>query len=302
MKKGIFFALCAAVISGLSIFYNKLVVVKGIDSTIFNILKNGGAAIIVTTIILSKSKFKPFTTLSKSHWVKLFLIGAVGGSIPFVLFFEGLKTVPAINASLIQKTLFVWVTFLAVPFLKEKLSPLQIGGFLLVILSNFFIGGFKGFATNTAELMIFIATLFWAVENIIAKKALKTVDTKTVVWGRMFLGTVLLICYALVTNKFGLLNQVSPSHIFPIIGSVILLTGYVLSFYKALSLAPASLVTAILVLATPITNVLSAIFITHTLDALQIFNLFFSLTGIGIMTYVSLKSVHYGHTGTGALH
>jgi uncharacterized membrane protein len=47
-KKGILFAVLAACISGVSIFYNKLVLVKGIDPLIFNIIKNGGVALILS--------------------------------------------------------------------------------------------------------------------------------------------------------------------------------------------------------------------------------------------------------------
>lgn len=301
MKRGILFALLAALISGVSIFYNKLVVVKGIDSTVFNIIKNGGAALVVSILILSTSSRKSFSSLSKKKWLTLWWIALIGGSIPFVLFFEGLKTIPAINANLIQKSLFVWVALLAIPILKERLSLLQILGFLLVVSSNFFIGGFKGFTFTSAEGMVLIATLLWSIENVIAKVALKNTDTNIVVWGRMFLGTLLLLGYAVISGKIGLLTKVSPESILPILGSIILLSGYVLSWYKALSLAPATVMTAILVLATPITNILSAIFITHAIDMTQLVNLVLSTVGISLISYFAGKALKYGYTRTGAV-
>lgn len=301
MKKGILLALLAAIISGISVFYNKLVVVKGIDSTVFNILKNGGVAIVASLFILTTSSRTKFKTLSKNNWFSLFAIAFIGGSIPFVLFFEGLKSVPAINATLIQKSLFIWAALLAIPFLKEKISKLQIIGFLLITLSNFYIGGFKGFLMNGSELIILCATIFWAVENVIAKKTLKSLDAKFVIWGRMFLGTFLLIVYALFSHKVPLFSHVSSAMILPILGSVVLLSIYVFSFYSALTFAPVTIVTSILILATPITNTLSAIFLTHSLDANLLLNLATSVLGIGIIAFVSLKSTHHEHTGSVSL-
>lgn len=301
MKRGILFALLTACISGVSIFYNKLVVVKGIDSTVFNIFKNGGTALIISALILTTSSKNQFSSLKRNQWLKLLLIALIGGSIPFILFFEGLRSVPAINANLIHKTLFIWVALLAIPFLREKLTALQILGYILILISNVFIGGFKGFILNGAEGMILIATLFWSVENVIAKIALKDTPVKFVVWGRMFLGTLLLLGYALYSHKLGLLTTVTPAQYVPILGSVFLLTGYVLSWYKSLSLAPATVVSAILVLATPVTNILSGVFITHVLDINQVINGVLTVGGIIFIAYFAGKASKYGYTRTGAL-
>ena len=64
MKKGIIFAIITAVISGFSIFYNKLIIVKGIDPLIFNIIKNGGVALILSCFLLTITERKKIFTLS----------------------------------------------------------------------------------------------------------------------------------------------------------------------------------------------------------------------------------------------
>jgi drug/metabolite transporter (DMT)-like permease len=290
MRKGILFALLASFISGVSIFYNKVVIINGIDPTVFNIIKNGTAALIVSGIILFNGQQKSFSSLSKKRWMQLIIIGLIGGSIPFVLFFEGLKTTPAINATLIQKSLFIWVAFLAIPLLKEKLTKMQIFGYILIVLSNFFIGGFKEFTASNGEFLILLATFFWAIELIVSKNILNHVDSKIVIWGRIFFGSIFLIVYAILTQKVGLIAQISQIQLLPIIGSIILLTGYVLSFYKALSFAPATTVTAILILATTITNILSVIFITHGIDITQLINIIFSILGISFVLLFLSKS------------
>src|SRR3989338_1774152 len=288
--KGIAIASITALISGFSIFYNKLVIVRGVDPLIFNILKNGGVAVILSILLLPLTQRKKLLSLSSSQWKKLLLIGFIGGFVPFVLYFEGLKQVSALNANLIHKTLFIWVAVMALPVLKEKLNIWQILGFLIVAWSNLFIGGFSGFTGNRGEIMIFAATLLWSVENIIAKIALKETDSQIVAWGRMFIGSIFLIILALVQNKLVLLTKLGSSQINPVIGSVIFLTGYVYLWFRALKLAPATIVTSVLILATPITNVLSAVFVNHALPQPQIINLLFTLIGVAFIIHLIPKT------------
>lgn len=289
MKKGVLFALTAALISGVSIFYNRLIIVRGIDPSIFNILKNGGVAFILSLIILITPNRKQFASLSRRSWMKLFAIAVIGGSIPFLLYFEGLRSVAATNANLINKTMFVWTAVLAIPILGESVNLWQTLGYLLVIWSNFFIGGLKGFTGSPGELMILAATLMWALENIIAKFALRNIDAEIAVWGRMTLGILIIFAVTTVQGKLNLFMNLSLGQIIPIAGSIILLTGYVISWYKALKFAPATLVTSILVIATPITNFLSALFITRSLPQIQLNNIILTSIGVGLIAIFSLR-------------
>lgn len=294
MKKGIIFALTTAVISGFSIFYNKLIIVKGIDPLIFNILKNGGVALLLSFFFLSLSERKKLISLKPQQWKKLLAIGIVGGFIPFVLYFEGLKTVAATNANLIHKTLFIWVAMMAIPLLKEKLNLIQILGYLIVAWSNLFIGGFTGFTGSSGEIMILTATLLWSVENIIAKIALKDIESNIVAWGRMFIGSIFMILLALAQNKLVLITRLNLSQILPVAGSILFLTGYVYFWFRALKYAPATLVTSILILATPITNILSAVFITHNLPQVQIISIVTISIGLLLITLMKNESFRAG--------
>lgn len=293
MKKGIIFALITAFISGLSIFYNKLVIIKGIDPLIFNIIKNGGAAILLSLLIITSPKRNKLSSISVAQWKKLILIGIIGGSIPFLLFFEGLRQVSAANANLIHKTLFLWVAFMAIPILGEKLNIKQIIGYLLIAWANIFIGGLSRFTGSMGEMMILGATILWSIENIIAKIALKDIDYKVVAWGRMFIGSIFLIILALIQNKLVLLTRLNPSLLMPVIGSVFFLTGYVYFWFKALKFAPATVVTSVLILATPITNILSTVFITHNLPHSQVVNLLFTGLGVTMIAILFSKSSPY---------
>lgn len=278
-KKGLIFAFISAIISGFSIFYNKQVVISGIDPVIFNIIKNGGVAFILSILLFRKFKTRNLF-FRKITDKRLILIGITGGSIPFILFFQGLTHVAAANANLIQKSLFIWVLIMAVAFLNEKIRPVQIIGYLLVIYGNFFIGGLTGFKASIYEGMILAAAVLWSIENIISKKVLETNESEFVAWGRMFFGTVVLIAIALFSGKTGVVSGLSLNQILPLTGSIALLSLYVFTFYKALKFAPATTVTAILVLATPITNILSVVFISHKIPSSVSLNTGIILLGV----------------------
>ena len=283
-KKGILLALLTALISGTSIFYNKLVVVKGIDPLVFNIIKNGGVAIILSVLIFSSSKRNLLQQISPSNLKKLLLIGIIGGSIPFVLYFEGLRSVAATNANLIHKSLFIWVTAMAIPLLGERVSTWQGVGYILVAASNLLIGGFSAFTASPAEFMILAATIFWSVEYIIAKKTLRSVDSTIVAWARMFVGSIVLIIIAQVSGKMPLLFQITAEQLRMIFPSVVLLTAFVTSLYKALKFAPATVVTAVLILATPITNIFTVLFMNQPIPQVQITSGIITLAGIFLIS------------------
>lgn len=261
MKTGILFALVTALISGFSVFYNKMVVVGGIDSTIFNIIKNGGVGIVLTVFLLTTGKISKLTKLTKKEWIKLIAIAGVGGSIPFVLFFEGLKIVPAATGNLLNKSMFLWVALLALPFLGESIKPIRVVAYAILALGIFLaIPSFR-LTGSRGEFYILTATLLWAIEVILAKKVLSTVDSGLVAWARMAIGTLFLIGIAAAQGKIGQLGHIQSSSLLAIVPSILLLAGYVTTWMAGLKRAPATVVTSVLMLAAPITTVLSLLFI-----------------------------------------
>ena len=121
MKKGIILAFAASIISGIAIFYSKISVAK-LDPLVLTTSRNLYAGFLFMILFLTKNKWKEFKNLKKNQIVKLILAGLIGGGLPFYLFFTGLAYTQAITANAIHKSLFIWVTILAVFFLKEKLN------------------------------------------------------------------------------------------------------------------------------------------------------------------------------------
>ncbi len=265
-KTGIYLALITAVISGFSNFANKFAVDIIKPPLIFTSTKNFGVGLLLIGILLISAKWKKLKYLTRKDYLILGLIGIVGGSIPFYLFFTGLSMVPAINAVLINKTLVFWVALLAIPLLKEKLSRLQFVAVILIFLGNLTIGGFKGFSFSEGEMFILIATLLWAVETVLARRILSRIDPDIVAGARMGFGSLLLLLSAVFVAPHALAKSMilTPTQWFWFLLTMFLLLGYVMSWYRALKYAPAIVVTSVLTVATLITNILSVIFITHT--------------------------------------
>ena len=285
IKYATILALATAIISGFNSFLAKIAVTAVKDPVVFTSLKNGIVGLFLIGAIIAWKKWPEIKNLNRKQWLMLVAIGIVGGFIPFALFFTGLAHASAVNASLIHKTLFLWVFIFAIPFLKEKITWPQWIGVGLIFLANLMVGGFNGFKFSGAELMILGATIFWAVENIIAKKALASISTLTVVSARMVIGSLLLFGLVGWQGNIGIIARMSGTQWLWTLIPAVLLTGYVLTWYKALSLAPATYVATLLVPATLITNALSAIFVTHSLSGQNIMGGALYIAGAIIVIY-----------------
>lgn len=284
-------ALITAVISGTNNFLTKIAVTAVKDPLVYTTLKNALVAAFFLGVILLFGKWREILSLTRGQMLRLFVIGAVGGSVPFALYFTGLSHTSALNAGLIHKTLFVWVFLFAMPILKERLTSLQWLGALTLLAANFVVGGFVGFKYNIGELMIVGATLLWAVENVIAKIALKDISSITVAGARMIIGSLILFAIVLGKGSAAPLSALTVEQWGWTALTSVLLLGYVLTWYTALKYAPATYVAALLVPATLVTNILSAIFVTHTLNGIQIMQLLLLAVGTGFVTVFAKRTV-----------
>ena len=84
--KGFRLALITAGFSGAAVFLNSLTVKAVGDALVFTTVKNLGVALILAGI-LSRSRIDWGEV--KNQWRRLVLIGIIGGSLPFYLFFQG---------------------------------------------------------------------------------------------------------------------------------------------------------------------------------------------------------------------
>jgi drug/metabolite transporter (DMT)-like permease len=262
--RGVALAFGAAAISGVAVFINGYGVRAVPDATVYTTAKNLVAAVVLTAIALAAGiRHAPSGNVERlprgsRRILGLGAVGLVGGSVPFVLFFEGLSRASSTHAAFIHKTLVVWVALLAVPLLGERVRGVHIAaiGLLvggLVMLDD----GLSGFAFGGGELLILAATLLWAVEVVLVKRLLRGIAPGTIAVARMGLGALLLLSWVVVSGRWSLLTGLDAQGWGWALLTGVVLATYVTTWFTALSLAPAVDVTAILVLAAVITAMLS---------------------------------------------
>ncbi|HSO29179.1 MAG TPA: DMT family transporter [Candidatus Sulfomarinibacteraceae bacterium] len=259
LRWGVGLAFATALISGVSIYLNGFAVKQLPDAAVFTTLKNAVAALVLVGLATMTVRPAEIRAMDRRSWGRLAVIGVVGGSVPFLLFFGGLAQASAPSAAFIHKTLFVWVAILAVPFLGERLGLAQIAALAVLLGAQFLVIPPNGVVWGTGETMIAAATLLWAVEAILAKRLLASVPSGVVGAGRLGIGLVVLAGYLLATGKAGAVGALTGEQWAWVLGTGLLLSAYVGTWYAGLKRAPASLVTAILVVGAPITATLQAL-------------------------------------------
>ena len=201
---GVLLALVTATISGFAVFLNGYAVKRFDDATVYTTAKNGVAGILLVLVALplltSSSQAGRVAPRPRSglQWAALLALGVVGGSVAFVLFFEGLARASSTQAAFIHKTLVIWVALLAVPLLRERLAWPHFAAIGLLVAGQAAIAGDAGtIAIGTGEVMIFAATLLWAIEVVFVKRLLESLAAPTLAAARLGIGTALLLALSL---------------------------------------------------------------------------------------------------------
>jgi drug/metabolite transporter (DMT)-like permease len=262
-RQGLTLALAAAVISGFAVYTNSYGVRAFGSAVVYTTAKNLVAAILLTAALAVAGLRAPREGFTRprglAQWGGLAAVAVVGGSVPFILFFEGLARVSSSNAAFIQKTLVVWVALLAVPLLRERIGLWHVAAIAGLVWGQMILGGGGvGIRAGTGEMMIFAATLLWAVETVIARKLLQGLSALTVAAARMGGGVAILIGYTLATTGWGKLAATGWHQWSWAIGTGLILAAYVATWYAALARAGAIDVTALLVPGAIITALLQA--------------------------------------------
>jgi drug/metabolite transporter (DMT)-like permease len=263
---GVALAFVTAIVSGVAVYVNAHGVSRFDDATVYTTAKNGVAGLLLVALAVPvvfatrPRRTRGGRPTAPRHWLGVVALATIGGSIPFVLFFEGLSRASATQAAFIHKTLVVWVAILAVPLLRERIGPPHVTAIALVVAGQAWLAGAPGtVAFGVGEAMILAATLLWAVEVIVAKRLLTTLDSRTLAAARMGLGTLVLLGWIAVSGRGGELLALGADQWTWAILTGLLLFAYVATWYAALQRAPAVDVTAVLVFGAVVTAVLSRV-------------------------------------------
>lgn len=261
---GIALAFVTAVVSGVAVFVNADAVARFPDATTYTTAKNLVAAVVLCGLWLGTGRpVRPPADGDQDRrphrppW--LALVGIVGGSVPFVLFFEGLARSTSVPAAFVHKTLVVWVALLAIPLLGERFDRWHAAAVAaLVVGQALLVGNVADLRPGAGEAMILAATLLWAVEVVLARWLLHGYASLAVGAARMGIGAVVLLAWVAVTGRGDDLAGLAAHQWGWALLTGVILVGYVATWFAALARAQAIDVTAVLVGGALVTALLDA--------------------------------------------
>jgi drug/metabolite transporter (DMT)-like permease len=275
---GLWLALAAAIVSGVAVFVNAYGVRVVPDATVYTTAKNLVAATVLIGLLLSRP-VRRATRLIPRHLVGLTAVAVIGGSVPFVLFFEGLARAGSSQSAFIQKTLVVWVALLAVPMLGERLRWMHLAAIATLVVGQAVLaGGVDQLRFGTGEWLVAAATLLWAVEVVLARWLLRDLPSPLLAVARMGGGVVLLLGWVAVSGRWQVLAGLTAAGWAWASFTGVILASYVAFWFAALAKAPAVDVTAVLVVAAVITGVLNVVVKGSAID---------TATAVGLATVVA---------------
>lgn len=254
-RTGIVIASATAVVSGVAVAINGYGVRAWADhggAGAYTTTKNLIAAVVLLIglgVLSARRSREGFTRpRARRQWVGLAAVAVVGGSAPFLLFFEGLARATSTNAAFIHKGLVVFVALLAVPLLGERLRSWHFLAIAVLVWGQAVLaGGVGGFDAGSGELMILAATVLWSIEVIIAKHLLSDLSPLTLGVARMGLGAVILVLYGLASGSFAAFGALGSDQIVWVLITGGILSLYVVGWYSSLARAQAVDVMAVLV-------------------------------------------------------
>jgi drug/metabolite transporter (DMT)-like permease len=259
---GLLLVLLTALVSGVSTFVN-VYAVKGTSSDAFVTIRNIVVAAAFVPVAFAATRYLRAPALRSVDWARLVVIGLIGGAIPFLLFFHGLELASAaggaVTASFTYRTLFLFATVFGVVFLAERFRwrVVLAGGLLLG--GNVLLLSLTAPVWTDGTLYVLAATVLWAAEYAVSKRALRDLPSATVMLGRMGFGAVFLAGYLALTAQWGAVASFSPTSWAWVGISAALLVAFVASFYTGLKRVDLGVATSILVLGFPVTWVLSVV-------------------------------------------
>ena len=227
-----------------------------------------------------------------ARWAGLFSLGLTGVFLYNFVFLTGLSWTSATNGSLIVAFNPLLTAVLSALWLKERLRPVQAGGFLLallgvgVVITRGSIAVVRSLSFNPGDLLMLGAPLAWALYTIVGKKVLRSFSPLVATAYASLFGTLLLLPAAALEGS--LLSGVHRLTAYGWIAVLQLaLLGTVVGFvwwYEGVEALGASRA-AVFVNLVPVFGVLlSALILSEKMDLSQLAGGILVVVGVGIGT------------------
>jgi drug/metabolite transporter (DMT)-like permease len=155
----------------------------------------------------------------------------VGGSVPYVLFFEGLRQTTPATGAVLNHLQFAVVALLAVPLLRERVTPamwLGLAALLAGALAGTDVGALRW---NGGAARVAASTVLFGAGFVLARHLLRDLSTSTVMAAKMTAGSAALVAYCAATGRLGAVAHLSGAE-----WGFVLVTGAILLLFTAATL------------------------------------------------------------------
>ncbi|RLY75788.1 EamA family transporter, partial [Staphylococcus hominis] len=174
VKKGYLFNIISVAIMSLTPILNKLSLtdLSPIQASFFNALFS--TLILLITVLLDKSKIKIY------HNKFIWLLG-ITNTIGILLQYVSLSLLDPVSVGLLGRFYIIFALFLSVLFLNETLCKNDILPIIFAVIGSFLITHFSGDFNSILGVIVTLSyTFFFALTNMLAKKTVKDIDSKTI--------------------------------------------------------------------------------------------------------------------------
>lgn len=194
VKKGYLFNIISIAIMSLTPILNKLSLtdLSHIQASFFNALFS--TLILLITVLLDKSKIKIY------HNKFIWLLG-ITNTIGILLQYVSLSLLDPVSVGLLGRFYIIFALFLSVLFLNETLCKNDTFPIIFAVIGSFLITHFSGDFNSILGVIVTLSyTFFFALTNMLAKKTVKDIDSKTILLYNQATSTLLLGIILIVTN------------------------------------------------------------------------------------------------------
>lgn len=225
-------AVLAAAVSGFAVFVNGYGVRLFADATLYTTLKNAVVGLLVVApLALLPGVRRELGRLRLAQWAGLAVLALVGGSVPYVLFFEGLRQTTPATGAVLNHLQFAVVAVLAVPLLRERVTHAMWVG-LAALLAGALVGTDLGaLRWNGGAALVATSTVLFGAGFVLARRLLRDLSTTTVMAAKMTAGSAALVAYCGATGRLGAVAHLSGAQ-----WGFVLVTGVILLVFTTATL------------------------------------------------------------------
>ncbi len=224
---------------GTSLFYGLLIVVQkiglnfGLDPLSFSFSRS--AIVIFISLIFFSPQLKKLKFVKKYELRDLVILGIIS-AVAILILFVGQNITTAINAGFLIRLTPLFVLPFAYFLLKEKVPGNSIFFMFIMLLGAFLlITNGALIIPHAGDLLIIIAALIIAFQNVFAKKIMRKVPTELVIFCRIGISALMIILFIPFLLGYQVLSAFS-SGLFYIVLTAVLYVLSVVCQYKAIKL------------------------------------------------------------------